>query len=157
MIEFLQENWTLIAAVITGLIAWHKDVIMNKIGIKTAKIEGDSVHISNSKQLMDLYRKSVDDLNVIKEAHIEQIKANHKEEVADIRTEHLKNINDIKLQHSNNDKDHKTKFRKLEKDFQDSVNDLKGQIQELKAIVEALTKERDYYKKQANEVKNNNN
>lgn len=151
--EFLIDNWGLIAGAVAGVAAWHKDYILNKIGVRRENTEADSVHISNSKQLMDLYRKSVDDLNVIKEAHIEQIKANHKEEVADIRTEHLKNINDIKLQHSNNDKDHKTKFRKLERDFQDSVNDLKGQIKELKEIVEALTKERDFYKKQVNELK----
>lgn len=147
--DFLSDNWELIAAVITGVIGWNKDVLMSKIGIRKENTQTDSIHIDNSKQLMDLYRKSVDDLNLLKEAHINQIKDNHKEEILDIRSEHLKNIQDIKNETARNDKSQKIKFQKLERDFESSVNDLKGQIKELKEIVKSLTEERDYYKRHA--------
>jgi hypothetical protein len=149
LMTFLGQNWELVAALATGLAAWHKDYIMNKIGIRKGKSDADSIHIDNSEQLMKLYRQSVDDLNTLKEVHIDQIKANHKEEITDIRAEHLKNIQDIKDESIRSDKAHKEKFIKLEKDFEKSVKELRGQIVELKEIVKFLTEERDFYKKHA--------
>lgn len=146
IITFIIANWKVISLAVAAVGAWYKDSIMAKIGIRKGKGEADSVHIQNSEQLMDLYRKSVADLNAVKEEHVNTMKTNHKEEIEDIRNEHAKNLQEIKDEHL---KILQTKEEeaKIEKDsLKSTVDKLEKQVTRLTLMVDKLGKQIAFYR-----------
>ena len=132
-----------VGAGITFILGAYKDTIMNKLNLKKSKSEVDSIHIQNSRELMEMHTKSFNELQAAKDKHIEEMKANHQEEMDEIREEHQKNLLELKIA---TEKHYTAKIEQIESEFQATVADFKKQVDELKKFIKELTEERDFYK-----------
>lgn len=134
------SNWEVLAGIATFVLAWNKDKVMYKLNIKQkevdvnkAKRDVDSVYISNSEKLVELYSKSMDELT-----------AKHKAEISEIRTEHALNIKEFReearLMSQVNDNT-RTENRTLH----ETVEKLERQVSKLEKIIDKLGRKLKFY------------
>ena len=153
VIDFIVNNWQLLTAASTAVLAWHKDLIMQKLNLRKGKAEAksaekevDTVYIENSEKLVKLYQKSMDDLN----------KRNDRI-ISDIRQEHERSVDKIHHRYKNErDKDSK-KDKEREELLQDTIQSerllhktvetLKDEVKKLTTKVKKLTTQLNYYRK----------
>jgi uncharacterized phage infection (PIP) family protein YhgE len=156
LIDFIVNNWQLLTAGGTAVLAWHKDFIMQKLHLRKGKAEAksaekevDTVYIENSEKLVKLYQKSMDDLN----------KRNDRI-ISDIRQEHERSVNKIHYRYKNErDKDSK-KDKEREELLQDTIKSerllhktvetLRDEVKKLTTEVKKLTTQLNYYRKHSN-------
>jgi archaellum component FlaC len=135
-----------------GIIAWiFKDKILHLLNIELKKTQikqeqkgVDTIYISNSEKLVQLYSKSMDDLN-----------RRHSKTVGSIRTQYETDLEGLKEQFrkeriQDEVADAKREQRlvkslKTEKELTTTVNDLKEQVMKLTKLVEKLGKQLSYY------------
>lgn len=135
LITILIANWKVISGILALILTWNKDKIMQSLNIrqkeaevKTTERSVDTVYIENSQKLVEIYGKSMDDLN-----------RRHEETIADIKDRHAEDLREII--------DAKTdKESVLEK----TVNNLKTEVNKLRNLVEKLTKQVEFYRTHSN-------
>lgn len=121
-----------LGAALTFVVGLYKDTILSKIGIKKSKAEAESVHISNSEQLMEMYNKAVNDLTKWNEINLERIEARHQQELTEIKERYQKNIDEIKALHAKQLTEIKGKKDGAIEKLRKKQNELEKQIDLLK-------------------------
>lgn len=126
------------------LIGAYKDKILMKLNLKKQEKEIDTVYITNSERLVDIYSKSMTDLLERNEATLASIEEKHQKDLQAIK-------NQFELERKiDDDRDAKRELRlnksiESEKKLQVTVELLRGEVEKLTQLVAKLTTQLKYY------------
>lgn len=139
-----------VSAFIAG---FYKDKILQKFNLKKGNAEvkkiskeTDTVYISNSEKLVEIYGKSMDDLIRRNEEAIKSIEAKHRQDIEEIKQHFAKERAIDKQQDAKREKRLQMAITK-EKELAETVNDFSKEVGKLKRLVDKLQRQIKYYQK----------
>lgn len=152
-LEWLADHWVLVAGVITAFLTWHKEWIFRKFNIRKGQAEAtqaekgvDTVYISNSEKLVEIYGKSMDDLLKRNEATIEAIKQQYELDLSSLKDSFEEERQKDRVRDAEREQ-RLIKAIASEESLGRTVKELKTQVTKLTTEVKKLTNQLNYYRK----------
>jgi polyhydroxyalkanoate synthesis regulator phasin len=144
MIQTLITIAPYIGTVGAFLIGAYKDQILLKLNLKKQEKEIDTVYITNSERLVEIYSKSMTDLLERNETTLNSIEEKHQRDLEAIRNQF-----DIEREKdATRDAKREERLNKSiesEKKLHETVEDLRGEVEKLTQLVTKLTNQLKYY------------
>ncbi len=132
---------------------FYKDKILQKLNIKKGNAEvkkiskeTDTVYISNSEKLVEIYGKSMDDLLRRNKEAIQSIESKHRQDIEEIKQHFAKERAIDKAQDEKREK-RLQMAAKREKELAETLNDFSKEVEKLKRLVDKLQRQIKFYQK----------
>ena len=139
ILQFLPYVGIIIAWFFKDKILHAVNVQLKKTQVKSAEKQLDTVYIENSEKLVNLYQKSMDDLDKRNAKTIQNIKDHYQKELEGIHKKYT--------EEREKDKEEWDKVLEKKKSLRTTVELLQQQVQKLTEEVQKLTDQLNYYRK----------